>query len=209
MSRVPNAIYALRGSHGSGLAFVQSGGYSRSWQTVFALSAVPRSRDRAPVSLHKHPAPRCTDASASAAWRARGRWLGACPAVVDRVDLGWTAYVGESSDGRQPLPAMGPRGQAVVDQLLAQVTELEYCEHARRDFAFWIAGRPGMLLCDFYYQAAQVLAGDIRCAACGQPAGDPSKDAAVVARVAAWFGAHFYLCSSCAELDLHHTEHTA
>jgi len=30
--------------------------------------------------------------------------------------------------------------------------------------AFWIAARPGMLLCDYCYQAAQVLAGDIRCA---------------------------------------------
>jgi hypothetical protein len=56
---------------------------------------------------------------------------------------------------------------------------------------------PGMLLCGFCYQAAQVLAGGIRCAACGRPAGDPGKDAVVVARVAPWPGAHFDLCSSC------------
>ena len=64
-----------------------------------------------------------------------------------------------------------------------------------------------MLLCDFCYQAAQVPAGDIRCAACGQPAGDPGRDAVVVARVAAWLGAHFYLCSLRAELDLHYIQH--
>jgi hypothetical protein len=64
-----------------------------------------------------------------------------------------------------------------------------------------------MLLCDFCYQAAQVLARDIRCAACPQPAGDPGTDAVVVARVAARLGAHFYLCSLCAELDLRHTRH--
>jgi hypothetical protein len=64
-----------------------------------------------------------------------------------------------------------------------------------------------MLLCDFCYQAAQVLAGGIRCAACGQPAGDPDTDAVVVATVAPRLGAHFYLCSSWAELELRHTQH--
>ena len=63
-----------------------------------------------------------------------------------------------------------------------------------------------MLLCDFCYQAAQVLAGDIRCAACRRPAGDPGSGAVVVARVAQWLGAHFYLCASCAELDLRDTQ---
>ena len=92
--------------------------------------------------------------------------------------------MGASGDGHQALPAIGSRGQAVIDQLLATVTELEYCEHGCADFSFWIAARPGMLLCDFCYQAAQVLAGDIRCAACGQPAEDPGMDAIVVARVA-------------------------
>jgi len=121
--------------------------------------------------------------------------------------LGWTADVGESGDGRQALPDMGPRGQAVIDQVLATVTELECCEHGCADFAFWIAARPGMLLCDFCYQAAQVLASDIRCAACGRPAGHPGTGAVVVARVVPRLGAHFYLCSSCAELDLRHTQH--
>jgi len=30
---------------------------------------------------------------------------------------------------QQSLPAIGPKGQAVVDGLLARVTELEFCEH--------------------------------------------------------------------------------
>jgi hypothetical protein len=78
---------------------------------------------------------------------------------------------------------------------------------ARPDqFAFWIATRPGMLLCDFCYQAAQVLADSIGCAACGQPAGDAASGAVVVARVASWLGVHFYLCMVCAELDLRHAE---
>lgn len=110
--------------------------------------------------------------------------------------------MGESIGGRQALPEVGPRGQAVIGQFLATVSELECCEHAGADFAFWIAARPGMLLCGFCYQAAQVLASDIRCAACGQQAGDPGMDAVVVARVAPRLGAHFYLCSVCAELDL-------
>jgi hypothetical protein len=93
----------------------------------------------------------------------------------------------------------------VAERLLARVTELEFCEHAPEDFAFWIATRPGMLLCEFCSQAAQVTAGDKRCAACGQPAGDPDADAVVVARIASWLGACFYLCSVCAELDLRHT----
>jgi hypothetical protein len=100
---------------------------------------------------------------------------------------------------------MGPRGRAVVERLLTRVTELEFCEHAPQDFTFWIATRPGMLLCAFRYQTAQLLAGDIRCAACRQPARDHHTDAVVVARIAPWLGAHFYLCSACAELDLRHT----
>jgi hypothetical protein len=123
------------------------------------------------------------------------------------VVVGWTADMGQSGDGGQALPDMGPRGQAVLDQLLATVTELDYCEHDCAEFAFWIAARPGMLLCEFCYQVAQVLAGDIECAACGRPAGDRGRDAVVVARVTAGLGAHFYLCSWCAELDLRHTGH--
>jgi hypothetical protein len=68
---------------------------------------------------------------------------------------------------------MGPRGQAVVDGLLARVPGLEFCEHDSDGFAMWIATRPGRLLCGFCYQAAQVLAENVVCAACGQPAGDP------------------------------------
>jgi hypothetical protein len=62
----------------------------------------------------------------------------------------------------------------------AWVTELEFCEHAPEDFAFWIATRLGVLLCEFCYQAAQVLAGDIGCTACGQPVGDPDTDSVVM-----------------------------
>jgi hypothetical protein len=61
---------------------------------------------------------------------------------------------------------MGPLGQAAIDRLLARVSELEFCEHRPADFAFWTATRPGTLLCDFCYQAAQVLAEDIHSAAC-------------------------------------------
>jgi hypothetical protein len=93
----------------------------------------------------------------------------------------------------------------VIDQLLARVTDLEFCEHPSPDFAFWIATRPGMLLCEFCYEAAQVLAEDIRCAGCGQAAGDPGKDAMVVGKAAAWLGVHFYLCVLCADLDLRHS----
>jgi hypothetical protein len=104
---------------------------------------------------------------------------------------------GESSDGRRALPEVGPRGQAVIDQLLATVTELEFCEHGCGDFAFWIATWPGRVLCEFCCQAAPVVAGDIRCAGRGQPAGDPGADAVVVARVGPWLGAHLYLCAWC------------
>jgi hypothetical protein len=103
---------------------------------------------------------------------------------------------------RRSVPAMGTRAQAVIDALVMQVNELEFCEHDPEDFSMWIATRPGMLLCKFCYQAAQVLADSIVCAACGQPAGNPDTDAIVVAKVTDWFGAHFYMCHSCTDLDL-------
>jgi hypothetical protein len=103
---------------------------------------------------------------------------------------------------RRSVPAMGSRGQAVVDRLLSRVSELEFCEHEQDGFSMWIATRPGMLLCSFCYQAAQVLAENILCAACAQSAGDPDTDAMVVVKVADWFGAHFCLCQSCTDLDL-------
>jgi hypothetical protein len=104
---------------------------------------------------------------------------------------------------REPaLPALGPRGQAIVGGLLARVDDLEFCEHDPDGFALWIATRPGNLLCGFCYQAAQVLAENIRCTACGRPAGNPDTDAVVVLKIADWLGAHFYLCQSCADHDL-------
>lgn len=106
-------------------------------------------------------------------------------------------------DRRQPgEPVIGACGQAVIDQLLANLPGLESCEHDKDGFALWISVRPGHLLCGFCYQAAQVLAEDIRCVACGRPAGDPDRDSAVVAKLADNLGAHFYLCHGCADSDL-------
>jgi hypothetical protein len=99
-------------------------------------------------------------------------------------------------------PPTGPRGQAVIDRVLARVGQLESCEHDAGGFYLWISVRPDSLLCGFCYQAAQVLAGDITCAACGRPAGDPDTDATVVAKVADWLGVHIYLCGRCARADL-------
>jgi hypothetical protein len=59
-----------------------------------------------------------------------------------------------------------------------------------------------MLLCGFCYQAARVLTEDIRCTACGAPAGNPDADAIVVLKVAEWPAAHFCLCQSCTKQDL-------
>ena len=46
-----------------------------------------------------------------------------------------------------------------------------------------------------------MLADNIRCTACGQQAGDPDKDAVVLAKLTESLGAHFYLCTSCEEVD--------
>ncbi len=90
----------------------------------------------------------------------------------------------------------------VIDWLLATVTVLEACEHDLDGFALWISTRSGHLLCGFCYQAAQVLADDIRCAACGEPAGDPGRDAVVIAKISDALSVHFYLCHACADTDL-------
>lgn len=104
-------------------------------------------------------------------------------------------------DKASPLPT-GPRGQAVIDGLLARVGELEPCEHDADGFYLSISVRPDSLLCGFCYQAAQVLTGDIASAACGRPAGNPDPDATLVARVADWLGVRIYLCGRCAKVDL-------
>jgi hypothetical protein len=103
---------------------------------------------------------------------------------------------------RRPSPPTGPRGQAVIDGLLARVGELDPCGHDADSFFLWLSVRPDSLLCGFCYQAAQVLAGDIACAACGRPAGNPGTDATLVAKVADWLGVHIYLCGWCAQADL-------
>jgi len=59
--------------------------------------------------------------------------------------------------------------------------------------------------CKFCYQSAQVLAQDVTCSACGDQAGDPDQDAIILAKVAAWLGAHVHLCGSRADLDLGYT----
>jgi hypothetical protein len=104
---------------------------------------------------------------------------------------------------RRPAPPqIGARGQAVIDRLLAMVSDLEPCEHDKDGFALWISTRPAHLLCGFCYQAAHVLAQDIRCAACASQAGDPEHDAAVIAKISHELGARFYLCGACADAEL-------
>jgi hypothetical protein len=69
------------------------------------------------------------------------------------------------------------------------------CEHGKDRFALWISIRPGYLLCGFCYLAAQVLAEDIRCAACAGAAGDPDTDVTgTIAKISDELGARFYLC---------------
>jgi hypothetical protein len=104
---------------------------------------------------------------------------------------------------RQPAPQrLGARGLAVIGRVVATVSDLEPCGHDTDGFALWISTRPGHLLCEFCYQAAQVLAKDVRCAACTNPAGDPDLDAVVIARLSDCLGAHIYLCAACAQADL-------
>jgi hypothetical protein len=66
---------------------------------------------------------------------------------------------------------------------------------------------PGRLLGNFCYQGARVPWENIRCTACGQPAGDPDQDAIVVVKVTDWLGAHFCLCLSCTEVNLRFAGH--
>ncbi|HET7016150.1 MAG TPA: hypothetical protein VFI65_19670 [Streptosporangiaceae bacterium] len=91
--------------------------------------------------------------------------------------------------------------QVIIDQLLATVTDLVPCEHDKEGFALWISTRPGHLLCGFCYQAAQVLAEEVQCAACPNAAGDPERDA-VIAKLRDNLGAHIYLCHACTQTDL-------
>jgi hypothetical protein len=63
-------------------------------------------------------------------WAAAGCWPGTL-ALANPPGPGWTVGVSESSGGRQALPGLGPRGQGAIDQLLATVTALEFCEHGR------------------------------------------------------------------------------
>lgn len=110
----------------------------------------------------------------------------------------------ETSHETQQPSELGPRSQAVIEQLFGRFTELDYCGHARGDFfVFWIATRPGMLLCDSCYSAAQdiALTGETSCTICGRPAWDPDQDSMVVAKLDYWLAVHFYVCSACAELD--------
>ena len=104
---------------------------------------------------------------------------------------------------RQPTePVLGANGQAVIDRLLATLADLELCDHDKDGFALWISTRPGHLLCGFCYQAAQILAENIRCAACSNPAGDHDHDRVIIANLSGDLGAHFYLCQACADSDL-------
>jgi hypothetical protein len=97
--------------------------------------------------------------------------------------------------GRRSAPAAGGSATAVVGWLMTTVTELESCEHGKEDFALWISAWPGMLLCMLCYQAAQVLAEEIRWAACASLAGDPGRDAVVIAKVSDELGAHLPLAT--------------
>jgi hypothetical protein len=53
--------------------------------------------------------------------------------LAHQRELDWTAPVGNSDHDWEALPGMGSQGQAVIERLLARVTDLEFCEHAPRD----------------------------------------------------------------------------
>jgi hypothetical protein len=44
---------------------------------------------------------------------------------VHLLDLDWTAQVGNIGQQRQPPRAIGPRSQAVIDELLARASGIE------------------------------------------------------------------------------------
>jgi hypothetical protein len=117
--------------------------------------------------------------------------------------LHWLVSIGRGDS--QPPPATGPYSQAALDWLLAHGSEAEFCGRDNGGFAMWISPRADRLLRRFCYQAAQVLAKDLRCCACGNQDGDPDNDAIVLAKVTDSLGAHFYPCASCADQDLGHT----
>ncbi len=95
-----------------------------------------------------------------------------------------------------------PTVQAIINQLRAAISGLEPCEHDKEGFALWISTRPHHLLCGFCYQAAQVLADDVQCAVCPNTAGDPVRDAVIVAKLRDDLGAHIYLCHACTQANL-------
>ena len=109
--------------------------------------------------------------------------------------------------GGEPERTLGPRALAVIESVLARFSVLVKCEHlAEGQDAFWVALRPDSLLCGFCWEAAQVLAGDAACSACGCPAGDPRRDCVVVAKPVTGLGVHFWLCEACSNADIAEAE---
>lgn len=104
------------------------------------------------------------------------------------------------------MPEIGPRGLAVVDELLRGLDALALCEHLTGSDAerYWIALDPARVLCEFCWGAAQVLApaAEITCGFCGWPvAGPGGQDAVLLARLTPGLAAHFWLCRICAGAD--------
>lgn len=109
--------------------------------------------------------------------------------------------------GGVPEMTLGPRALAVIESVLARFSVLAECEHlAEGEDAFWVAPQPDSLLCGFCWEAAQVLAGDAACSACGRPAGDLGRDCVVVAKPVTGLAVHFWLCEACGNADITEAE---
>jgi hypothetical protein len=109
--------------------------------------------------------------------------------------------------GGEPERTLGLRALAVIESVLARFSVLVECEHlAEGEDAFWVALQPDSLLCGFCWEAAQVLAGDAACSACGRPATDPHRDCVVVAKPVTGLAVHFWLCEACSNADIAEAE---
>jgi len=97
----------------------------------------------------------------------------------------------------------------VLDRLLACISELEFCEHDPAASGCGSRPVPAGCSASSATRLPRVPWENIRCMACGQPAGDPDQDAIVVVKVTDWLGAHFCLCLSCTEADLRFAGHLA
>ena len=104
---------------------------------------------------------------------------------------------------REDLPVLGPRGMAVINDVMDRLESFPRCPHpaGEENFRFWVSWLPDGLLCGRCFEELQEATADWdhRCAFCRSSVG--ARGTQIALKATDHVGMHFWMCETCMTAD--------